>query len=106
MAERLPGLTDPNAPVQPVAAAGQTGTGPNGASSTALPPAPKLLPILHPDRFSPGVADGGDSGADSEPPAQPAPTPKRVPPAAGASHPAAAPTAKQPGQTPASGRNQ
>jgi rod shape-determining protein MreC len=43
MAERLPGLTDPNAP-----APAQPG------QPAATPPAPKLLPSVHLDRFSPG----------------------------------------------------
>jgi len=57
-AERLPGLTDPNAPApNQVAnpAAGQA----NAAATPAVPAqpsAPKLLPAQHPDRFSPGAA--------------------------------------------------
>jgi len=57
MAERLPGLTDPNAPAQnqqPGAANGQNGQA--QTSPNAAPPAPKLLPTIHPDRFSPGAA--------------------------------------------------
>src|SRR5579864_8086118 len=50
MAERLPGLTDPNAPPKPAQ------TGPNGAPITPTPPVPKLLPPQHPDRFTPGHA--------------------------------------------------
>jgi rod shape-determining protein MreC len=55
MAERLPGLVDPNAP-----AAAPAATGPDGkpAPPAAALPAPKLLPAAHPDRFSPGGADG------------------------------------------------
>jgi rod shape-determining protein MreC len=80
MAERLPGLTDPNAPpsTQPTAAPnGQNGAaGQNGtaqAQTPAGPPAPKLLPTLHPDRFSPGVADGDPASAT------PASTPDALP---------------------------
>jgi len=77
-AERLPGLTDPNAPAPPNAAS-QNGAGQNGqAAPAAAPPAPKLLPTLHPDRFSPTAADDGSS----TPPAAGAgatPTPKRAP---------------------------
>jgi rod shape-determining protein MreC len=49
MAERLPGLTDPNAPPKPV--------NPNAPQPSLLivPPA-KPLKAIHPDRFSPGAA--------------------------------------------------
>jgi len=62
MAERLPGLTDPNAP-----AAAPQPAGANGASATPAPepPAPKLLPTMHPDRFSPSVADGDAATPDA-----------------------------------------
>jgi rod shape-determining protein MreC len=53
MAERLPGLTDPNAPAQPNAAPGANGAAP-GAPAQA--PAPRILPPAHPDRFTPGNA--------------------------------------------------
>jgi rod shape-determining protein MreC len=62
MAERLPGLTDPNAPVgQPAAgAAPAAGTPPGQVPLTpvlpAVPPAPKLLHAQHADRFTPGTA--------------------------------------------------
>jgi rod shape-determining protein MreC len=74
-AERLPGLTDPNAPVNPQPAKpGQPGTPP------AAPPPPKLLPTIHPDRFSPGAAPTPDSGTGSTPAPKPGtastPTPK------------------------------
>jgi rod shape-determining protein MreC len=51
MAERLPGLTDPNAPPKPV--------DPNAPQPSLLvvPPA-KVLKPAHPDRFSPGAAPG------------------------------------------------
>jgi len=62
MAERLPGLTDPNAP--PPAANGQK-TGPDGLPA---PPAaatvPKVIPPAHADRFTPGNAPG-PAGAGS-----------------------------------------
>ena len=51
MAERLPGITDPNAP-----AATQTKPA-DGSAPPATPPqavVPKLLPPAHPDRFMPG----------------------------------------------------
>ncbi len=57
MAERLPGLTDPNAPP---ATAAQPGATPPAAgqeqAAPAAPPAPKLMHTQHPDRFSPGTA--------------------------------------------------
>jgi rod shape-determining protein MreC len=67
-AEKLPGLSDPNAP-----AGGQPG-GKNPASpAPAAPPAPKLLPTIHSDRFSPGAAPTPpgatpNGGADSNTP--------------------------------------
>ena len=74
-AERLPGLTDPNAPVNPQPAKpGQSGIPPSA------PPPPKLLPTIHPDRFSPGAAPTPDSGTGSTPAPKPGtastPTPK------------------------------
>jgi rod shape-determining protein MreC len=74
MAERLPGLTDPNAPVsiQPAAgAAGQPATG-KANPAPAPPPAPKLLPTRHTDHFSPGTAPSADTGTDSNSTPQPA----------------------------------
>jgi rod shape-determining protein MreC len=66
MAERLPGLTDPNAPA---AAAAPVQLGPDGKPVAAAPPVPvvpKPLPAMHPDRFSPGsAADAAGSGADT-----------------------------------------
>src|SRR5579863_4243162 len=51
MAERLPGLTDPNAPPKP--ADGKPGA--NGTPATPTTPVvPKILPPQHPDRFTPG----------------------------------------------------
>jgi rod shape-determining protein MreC len=80
MAERLPGLTEPNAPAngpnisglppktaQP--AAGQNAAPGANSAVPAAPPAPKLLPTQHPDRFSPG-ATGAPAGTDA-PAAQP-----------------------------------
>jgi rod shape-determining protein MreC len=52
MAERLPGLTDPNAPPPKPAQPGA-----NGAPATpSVATVPKLLPPSHPDRFTPGHA--------------------------------------------------
>ncbi|HEY1256675.1 MAG TPA: rod shape-determining protein MreC [Terracidiphilus sp.] len=58
MAERLPGLTDPNAPPVTVPS-GQTGQAP---AAPVAPPAPKLLPARHPDRFTPGAAPSPTEG--------------------------------------------
>jgi len=88
MAERLPGLTDPNAPASNPApnAAPATGPGPpeqgqNQAnpSSPASPAAPpKVLRPAHPDRFSPGAApqaaaDQTVPGTEAKPAQQTAP---------------------------------
>jgi rod shape-determining protein MreC len=85
MAERLPGLKDPNAPD-----AAKPPVGPDGKplpAAPAVPNAPKPLPARHPDRFSPGGGDGSPAGgsdsgttddtqdggtAKPEPPAKPA----------------------------------
>jgi rod shape-determining protein MreC len=56
-AEKLPGVNDSNAP------AGSTPAG----QTPAVPPAPKLLPTVHPDRFSPGVAPAPDAQPGSAP---------------------------------------
>jgi rod shape-determining protein MreC len=77
MAERLPGLTDPNAPPAPttVTQPGQT------LAAPVAPPAPKLLPARHPDRFTPGAAPSTSEGAaeQSKPDAPPAQKPEKSP---------------------------
>jgi rod shape-determining protein MreC len=56
MAERLPGLTDPNAPPATAAQPGATPPVPGQEQAApGAPPAPKLLHTQHPDRFSPGT---------------------------------------------------
>lgn len=72
MAERLPGLTDPNAPPKPAA------PGPGGAPATpATAVVPKLLPPQHPDRFTPGHAVQPPAQAQASAPApKPASTSK------------------------------
>ncbi len=56
MAERLPGLTDPNAPPKPV--------DPNAPQPSLLVVAPaKPLKPIHPDRFSPGAAPAAQASA-------------------------------------------
>ena len=67
-AEKLPGLTDPNAPpAKPPAANGQSGQNP---ANPAPPPPLKLLPTRGPDRFSPGApaAPGSNADPNSPPP--------------------------------------
>jgi rod shape-determining protein MreC len=79
MAERLPGLDEGNngaAAGAGTAAGTAQQAGQNGANgnvaAAAQPPAPKLLPTVHADRFSPGVADGNDAApAESNPAASP-----------------------------------
>jgi rod shape-determining protein MreC len=80
-AEKLPGLDNANAP-----------SGQNPANPAVEPPAPKLLPTLHPDRFSPGAAP---SPVSTPTPAQPD---SGSPPKTGA-NPA------QPGSKSGTGRN-
>lgn len=83
MAERLPGLTDPNAP-PPAATAtpGQTAQPGQTPAVPAATPAPKLLPARHADRFSPGAAlsptegSTAPSGEVSKPEATPAQKPE------------------------------
>jgi rod shape-determining protein MreC len=71
MAERLPGLTDPNAPAPNQAtAAAQPGQGQAAATTPAVPAAPKPLHPAHPDRFSPG---SGPQTPVDQPSAQNAP---------------------------------
>lgn len=63
LAERLPGLTDPNAPKPATPAApGPDGTTPAPAAVVV----PKLIPPQHPDRFSPGYGSGAGSPSPSK----------------------------------------
>jgi rod shape-determining protein MreC len=83
MAERLPGLTDPNAP--PPAAAttpGQTAQSGQTPAAPVVPPTPKLLPARRPDRFTPGAAPSPEAspappGEESKPEAKPAQKPEK-----------------------------
>jgi rod shape-determining protein MreC len=94
MAERLPGLTDPNAPAAATPANGQAANGQAAAGQGAAapapptpPPAPKLLPARHPDRYTTGVkSTSGDTPAapsaeEDKPAAKPSQTtqPRRNP---------------------------
>jgi rod shape-determining protein MreC len=68
MAERLPGLTDPNAPKAAPAAAPAPGQPAGTAPPPAAPVIPKVLPAQHPDRYSPNSM--------TELPQAPTPAPK------------------------------
>jgi rod shape-determining protein MreC len=74
MAERLPGLTDPNAPAATPAATpapGQTTPPGQDAAKPAGPPTPKLLPARHSDRFTPGAKSQAPLEEESSAPASP-----------------------------------
>jgi rod shape-determining protein MreC len=106
MAERLPGLTDPNAPAPPAP------TGKPGADGLPAPPAaatvPKIVPPAHADRFTPGNAAtpnaGGEAGQTAPKAKKPATakpgTPNAVqnPSVPGSNQPATKP-ARKPAQT-------
>ncbi|MGA3373512.1 MAG: rod shape-determining protein MreC [Terracidiphilus sp.] len=84
MAERLPGLIDPNAPAPNPGATPGPGENPATPATPSAPPAPKLLQPLHPDRFTPGETaappPGGEEGpvpADQE--NKPVPEPGAAP---------------------------
>jgi rod shape-determining protein MreC len=88
MAERLPGLTDPNVPAtQPGAngqptANGQPAAGATPAEGATAAPV-KILPPAHSDRFSPGNAPGPADSAGPQHPTQrqqQLDTPRRNPP--------------------------
>jgi rod shape-determining protein MreC len=66
MAERLPGLTDPNTPPPGQLTPGQDQAAPPPA---AAPAAPKLLHPLRPDRFTPGVKPQTPQVEQTSPPA-------------------------------------
>lgn len=84
MAERLPGLIDPNLPAdqQPL-------NDTSNPSTVAHPPIP-----LHPDRFTPGTTESSGAplpGAETQPPAAAAPKKPAAPAGAGSAKPAAKP---------------
>jgi rod shape-determining protein MreC len=67
MAERLPGLTDPNAP-PPTAPKAEPQVGPDGQPLPATAAVvPKIIPPAHPDRFTPGSAVTPKSGDGTSP---------------------------------------
>jgi len=99
MAERLPGLTDPNAPAAN-AKPGQTalpgqnqaGQGQAAPAMALVPPVPKLLPTMHSDRFTPAAdnpqpSDAQTSGSAVQR-AKPASKPQSKPRLPGAAQPA------------------
>ena len=107
MAERLPGLTDPNAPKpHPAAtpAAGETATPGQNPATPVAPPAPKLLPAKHPDRYTPGSAftpphDQGAStqdGQEKKPSAAPEAKPQLKPESRPSARPQSRPEPKTP----------
>jgi rod shape-determining protein MreC len=108
MAERLPGLTDPNAPPANPAGTPAPGTaatpGQNPATPVA-PPAPKLIPAKHPDRFTQGPVTtrlpDQETSAPDGPESKPAATPESKPPAKPISKPPSKPSS-QPSAKPAS----
>jgi rod shape-determining protein MreC len=108
MEERLPGLKDPNAPATPAA------LGPDGKPIVPVPVAPKPIPALHPDRFSPGgtaepnpTNDAPDSSADAPPkPAAPKAQQPKAAPAKPGTGPAKPNTATPAPKTPQLGRAQ
>jgi rod shape-determining protein MreC len=69
MAERLPGLTDPNAPPKPPPAPGANGAPP----SPTVTPVPKIIPPQHPDRFTPGHTGPPQAPVGTAPQKSPAP---------------------------------
>jgi rod shape-determining protein MreC len=73
MAERLPGLTDPNAPPANLPP-GQDQAAP---PATPAPTAPKLIHPIHPDRFTPGVAPKPPQNVEPSAPAQTGRSPQR-----------------------------
>lgn len=75
MAERLPGLTDPNAPPPKPAQPGANGAPATPAAATV----PKLLPPQHPDRFTPGHADQSTGQTSSGAPVSKPPSASRPP---------------------------
>jgi rod shape-determining protein MreC len=105
MAERLPGLTDPNAPPpNPGAtpAPGQTAVPGQTAATPTPPPPPKVLPAKHPDRYTPGSAPTPQEPESTAPDGQ-----QSKPATAPEPHPKTAPTTPQSAnpQTPNSGRD-
>jgi rod shape-determining protein MreC len=114
MAERLPGLTDPNAPPPP-----QPKPGPDGAIPPPAPaPVPKVIPPAHPDRFTPGNAaqpkpssQPGSPSTGPQPKTPVAPKPSTTgtvprPAATGESRPAGNPPVPKPSAEPANPRPQ
>jgi rod shape-determining protein MreC len=95
MAERLPGLTDPNAPPVKPAAVPAPGQPAGTTPPPAAPVVPKVLPAQHPDRYSPNSM--------TEIPQAPIPAPKpkvdktTSAPGSTSTTPKKAPSSSQPG---------
>ena len=81
MAERLPGLTDPNAPATAAnPAKGATpGTGTPATPTPTTPTVPKVLPPQHPDRFTPGNAAQPETPSEAAPSRPVKPTATKAP---------------------------
>jgi rod shape-determining protein MreC len=100
MAERLPGLTDPNAPPQTPAAGTAPGSAQPGQSATPAaavpPPAPKLLHAQHPDRFTvgTGLPQSAQTSAPGDQDKKPAPKAGLKPEPKAGLKPASKPEAK------------
>jgi rod shape-determining protein MreC len=82
MAERLPGLTEPNAPAANPATA-QPGQDQAKPAAVPDPAAQKLLHPQHPDRFTPGTPAAVPAEANTKPDAKPKPRQGSGAPAAG-----------------------
>ena len=108
MAERLPGLTDPNAPPANPAGTPAPGTAATPGQNPATPaaqPVPKLLPAKHSDRFTSGpvttpLPEQGGSAPDGQE-SKPAATPESKPPSKPVSKPQAKPESKPESKPPA-----
>jgi rod shape-determining protein MreC len=101
MEQRLPGLTDPNAPSP------ATVMGPDGKPMPAPAPIARPLPVAHPDRFSPGAAGGtvGSAAAtDGAEPAAEEPTAPKTAPKAAPKSPAKPSSSPNPGAKPANAK--
>jgi len=101
MAERLPGLTDPNAPPKP--AEGKPGASTANPTTPAPAVVPKIIPPQHPDRFTPGhtgepdqQAPAGQAAPAQAPARQAAP---KAPPARTPAGPGTKPAQSIPGAT-------
>jgi len=105
MAEKLPGLTDPNAPASNPTVSPATGQPGQDQAKPATSPdqaAQKLLHPQHPDRFTPGAPAAVPADANVKSDAKPKPRQASATPAVGstAARPAPKTAAKLPAATP------